>query len=309
LEGGNYTVTVTDKTTNPGLCDTIVLTSDGSYWDGVSTIETWLVQAANYPYRYAAFGDQRMFMQNNACTDSYNSDSGTYAATMDQENGDIGSNKKVDLQNNPVIGGDVTSATPGTISIINSPTIMGDTTSKAPAQAMDLVSDADYAWAQSNNSAPSGFIGTGYSYSGGNLEIQNNKTVTLKSGTYYFNNLHLKNHAQLQVQAGANVRIFMIGDFLLENLALLNSNGKPAQLQIFSKGTKIEIQNNTEFKGTIYAPNCDFMHQNNALIYGAIIAKTVEIKNNACIHFDRSLSKIRGGTPGDYEQVAWRMLN
>jgi hypothetical protein len=250
-----------------------------------------------------------MFMQNNACTDSYNSDSGTYAATMDQENGDIGSNNKVDLQNLPVIGGDVSSATPGSISIVNSPTIIGDTTTQAARQEMNLATDEDYDWAQANNSAPAGFIGTGYSLSGGNLEIKNNKTVTLKSGTYYFNNVNVKNLSNLQVQAGANVKIYINGDFILENLAVVNGTGQPSQLQIFSRGTKFEIQNNTEFRGTIYASNCDFMHQNNALIYGAVIAKTVELKNNACIHYDRSLSKIRGGTPGDYEQVAWRMLN
>ena len=309
LEGGNYTVTVTDKTTNPLLGDSIVLAGTGVFWDGTANLEVWLVKNGRYPYRHAAFGDELLFMQNDACTDSYNSDSGTYSVTQNNSGGDIGSNEEISIKDNVTVGGDLTTATGGTIQVTSPASYTGDTSTTADPQSLDLVSDDDYAYAQANNSAPAGFIGTGYSYSSGNLEIQDNKTLTLNSGTYYFKKLHLKNQAQIQLAPGANVKIFIVGDLLIEDQGKLNITGVPSQCAIFTKGTYVDFKNGSTIKATVYAPNCDFMHQNTSDIYGAVIAKSVEIKNDACIHYDRALYNYSFGVGGDYEKVAWRQLD
>ncbi len=306
LSGGNYTVSVIDSTVNAAIKDTVILASVGVFMEGISNIEVWLVPGKNYPYRYAAFGDKSLLLENYACTDSYNSDSGTYAATQDTLGGDMGTNGSALLKNNVEVGGNLSTAQSGGITFENSADVLGDTTSRAPSQTYNLATDADYAWAQAHNSAPSGFVGTGYNYSSGNLEIKSNKSVSLKSGTYYFNSISLKNVAKLNLEPGANVRIYIIGALLIENNSTFNSTGVPSQLSIFTKGTVVDIKNNVTLKGTVYAPNCNFVHENNAEIFGAFIAKSINIKNSGCIHFDRSLSKIAYGTDGTLRQVAWK---
>ncbi len=306
LNGGNYTVAVIDSTVNPALGDTILFKSTAIFSGAITNLEQWLIRGKTTPFKYGAFGDQSLTITNNACTDSYNSDSGTYAKTQVAAYGDIGSNTLVKvLGGSTTVGGSVSSATPGGLVLSGKPKINGDTTSRAEPVPMDLVSDADYAYAQANNSAPKGFVGTSYSYSSGNLTVKG-KDLTLKSGTYYFNNLTVIGGGDIHLEKGASVKIYITGNLLVEGNASVNSGGKPSDMMVFSKGAISEIGDNGEFTGSIYAPTTDFIHGNNAYFYGAMIARTTQISNNACVHYDRSLSKLEITGKGDYEQVAWK---
>ena len=315
IDQGTYAVVVLDSVWNPALADTILARATGKYQGSTVNLEVWLAPGYIYPFKQAAYGDSSLRLEGNACTDSYASDSGTYAETWDSIGGDIGSNGEILLKNTVTVGGNVGTAEPGAISIINSPDIKGDTSSKADPQTLDYVSDADYTWAKNNNDAPSGFTGSGYEFKPGpnDLLVQANQEITLESGTYYFSKLHLKNNAKIKLKPGAEVKIYLTGDLLLENFAEMNKNGKPTDMAVYSNakasdGKYAKMKNGVEFNGLLYAPDIDFLHDNDALIYGAVMAKSVKIKANACIHYDRALSRVGMKKTDKLQMVAWRQL-
>jgi hypothetical protein len=309
LGNGYYTVAVIDSVSNPALKDTIVLRATADVSGTCANIESFLLPSQNTPYRRAAFGEKRLKLDGSNLVDSYNSDSGTYLSTKLNTLGDVGSNELIILSNNPIIGGDVTSATPGTISMAGTPTIHGDTTSQAAMTAMDVVTDADYTWAQNNNSRFTGMSGD-YSFSPGPLDlyVDDDDVTTLEPGTYYFTSVYLDHNSRINVNSGGTVKIFVNGDIKVQNYGKINAGGKPPKVNVFSKGSSIDFDTDSEFRGTLYIPNCDFLHDSDARLYGAVMARRVELKNNAQIHFDRALLNITGGAgTNDYQIIAWRL--
>ena len=95
LEGGYYTISVSDSTTDSTLVDTVIFNGEGIYNTTKAEMESWLVPKYIYPYRYGMFGGDSIRFDRNGCVDSYNADSGTYAATQKSSDGDIGTNGKI----------------------------------------------------------------------------------------------------------------------------------------------------------------------------------------------------------------------
>lgn len=161
---GFYIVTVIDSTTDTLLADTVILRSRAVVNAAAAAVEGYIVKSPPIPiFKYALFAGDSLRMDQASCTDSYNADSGTYAATVDTLGGDIGSNGFLDLQGGAVVGGDA--STDGeTITYGGGATVLGNTTSSADEFPMDLIPQSEYDWAEANSGAPSGFIGSGYTY-------------------------------------------------------------------------------------------------------------------------------------------------
>ncbi|TET96097.1 MAG: hypothetical protein E3J26_01745 [Candidatus Zixiibacteriota bacterium] len=307
---GIYSVAVVDSSTNPALLDTIVLRSNSNVSDARATIEAWVVPIIEHPFRYAAFGDDSVIMKNTACTDSYNSDSGSYASTLLNDEGDIGSNGAIDLSNTVDVYGDAVSATEGGITTDGLSMIYGDTTTTAPQQDMAIVSDSEFVWAESNNSAPAGFSGN-FSYDPLTHALSLNNvydTLVLSSGVYYFSTITLGNDASLQVAPGANVTIYMTDNLVLGQGGTVNTSGSAYNMIIYSKGSELILGQHTEFHGAFWGPNTAIIVEQNTNIYGSFVGKRIKIANSACIHYDRSLSKYQKDSIGKPGIVAWREL-
>ena len=73
-----------------------------------STLEATIVPYWINPFIYAAFGDTLIQYDKFSCSDSYNSDSGSYAATRESLGGDIGSKGSRSLQGGATSGGNAT---------------------------------------------------------------------------------------------------------------------------------------------------------------------------------------------------------
>ena len=83
---GSFSLQVLDSSAGVAGGDTIIIRSTASTGGAPKSwviLESWNIPiwSINH-YKWAAFGDQSMSIENNACTDSYNSDSGSYAATL-----------------------------------------------------------------------------------------------------------------------------------------------------------------------------------------------------------------------------------
>ena len=310
LEGGNYTVQVIDSLIDSSLVDTVLLNCEGIYYEGKSKMETWLVPIYNYPFQHAMFADAGIEMKQGACTDSYNSDSGTYAQTQLKDGGNVGTNDTLILTQDAFIGGDAQTATPGSLVIGPGVTITGDTTTQADSVNLDIIPQSEYDWAQSVSNAPAGFSGVNYTYNNGQktLNIKSGGALALQSGVYYFSDIQLQQNAVLTLAPGAEVTIYLTGDLTMQQFASVNMGGSPSDLMIFSQGTTFSMFQNTSFYGAFYGPNATFKGRQDQNLYGSLVASDISLHQNTCFHYDRNLGNERHGTTGEMVVVAWRQV-
>jgi len=307
---GTYHVTLIDSLSIPALDDTVLIRSEAEVRSAASVVQLWTVPEKYYPFRYAMFGDNSVLMENATCTDSYRSDSGSYAATQVNDEGDVGSNGTVTLQNTATIGGNAQTATPDGITQDFVSTIVGDTTTGVDSVEIDIVSDSEYTWAKSVSQAPDSLSGSSYNYNPGqrSLTIGTNGSLTLAGGVYYFSSIKMESTSDIFIAPGATATIYLTGDLVLENHTRINPGGSPAACIIFSTGSLFKLENTSEFYGGFYGPDAVFQVENNTSLYGSIVAEDIRIENAACFHYDRLLGSYAKGYTGDQLIVAWRQM-
>lgn len=308
LSGSQYTVIVLDSTWDSTLADTVIIRSTANREGAAVNLEVWIAPYYFQPFIYAAYGADSIIMRNTSCTDSYNSDSGSYDSTFLLEGGDIGTNGHININGNGDIFGNA-STSGGDITIDGPGTIHGDTSTSEDPLDFTLVDASDYAWAETNSLAPSGFTGS-YTYIPftDELRLNNYDTLVLSDGVYYFSSLTLGQDASLQIAPGANVEIYMTGDLTIGQFSSVNHGGSATDLTVYSQGNMLELRNHTEFVGAFWGPTTNVFVENNTNVYGSIISASVNIENSACIHFDRSLLKLITTEIERMDIVAWRQM-
>jgi hypothetical protein len=298
---GTFRVVVWDSVTDGALEDTIVVLSTGRRREAVKIVELRL--APKRLFRRPAFAEDNVDMCGNTRTDSYNSDSGSYAMTRFDGGGDVGSNGSVDICGTSVINGDATTSSPGDLVISGSGVVNGDTSTTAVASDIDPISDAALDYAMINSNAPSGFSGT-YTYSSATREltVKPSDVLTLSGGVYYFTNLSIK--GVLRIQPGASVQIYTTQNVIVTTDALVNTDGRPKDLIIFSTAEQITLSGPSDIRAAIYAPSSNISLEGNVDLYGSMIGRTIADVGGSGFHYDRSLRD--AGVPGELEKVAWR---
>ncbi len=303
---GAFTVIVDDSTVHAALLDTVVLTSTGQVGQAEATVELTLVPDSLYPFRYAMFAEKTIDIKNSMETDSYNSDSGSYAGTLSNLYGDLGSNGTIKVFNGADIGGDVQTSMEGGLSIVDITSVAGDTSSTAPEQHLDPIPADAYAAAAASNDNLSGISGT-YTYDPVSHSLESDGTVTLGDGTYYFSDVTLFNSASLVVAPGAEVTIYVTGDIEMKNSAEINTAGVPSDLIIYSQGD-IYLKNSGDIRAVFYAPESTADLRNSGEFYGSIVASDIIAHNSSKFHYDRQLGSIGWPGLGDMAAVAWREM-
>ncbi len=190
--GGSFDVTLIDSTTEPALDDTIIVRSTGTRQSALSRIEVKFAPLEGFGW--AAFGDDYLKVCGTSMTDSFDSDSGSYAATRLDEEGDVGSNGFVDLCGSAQIGGNAETSSPGDMEIDGGAAVSGDTTTTAPVVILDPVPQWEVDFAFANSNAPASLSGD-FTYNNGtrNVRILPGRTMTLNvSGVYYFKDMDIQ---------------------------------------------------------------------------------------------------------------------
>ncbi|MCH7691076.1 MAG: hypothetical protein IIA17_08535 [candidate division Zixibacteria bacterium] len=309
LGGSKYTVIVLDSTWDSTLADTVIIRSTANREGAAVNLEVWIAPYYFQPFVYAAYGADSIIMRNTSCTDSYNSDSGSYDSTVLLEGGDIGTNGYIIMSNSGDVFGDASTAAGGSIILDGSAVIHGDTSTSEDPMDFTLVDASDYSWAQANSLAPSGFTGSYfYDPTTDALTLNNYDTLVLSDGVYYFSSLTLGQEASLQIAPGANVEIYMTGDLRIGQFSSVNHGGSAADLTVYSQGSTLELRNHTEFVGAFWGVTTNIFVENNTDVYGSIIGASVSIENSACVHFDRSLLKLITTEIERMDIVAWRQM-
>ena len=309
FEDGLYSVAVINSSDEPALVDTVHLRVSGSLRDANANVEAVVVPEYWRPFNFAIFTETSLEMVNNTCTDSYNSDSGSYDATVTQADGDIASNGTITLENTAVVGGDASAVIPDGIDLCATCTVHGDTTTNIEPYEQDPVADSLFTWAETVTAAPGGLSGD-YDYNASNydLEIHNNDTATIAGGVYFFRNIEIGNCAALLVSPGDQVIIYLDGDFDVGQTSTVNPDAAAQDLLIYSRGEDLELGDNTEMTAAFYGPETNVKLDNNIEFYGSIVSDETSIVNSACVHYDRSLRTFQEYKTGDMTMIAWKEL-
>jgi len=301
--GGSFTVSLVDSLTDPALDDTVLVLATGTRSGAVTRLEVKL--APHRPFDWGAHGDDDLIGCGGTGTDSYNADSGSYAATRLLAGGNLGSNGPVEVCGTSDIYGGVATSLPGELDIDGGAIVTGDTTSIAPEIFYPPVPQADFDYAMANNIASTGISGD-FNYNAGahSLRVLPGRTAVLESGVYYFESID--NNGNIALAPGAQVTIYINGDVKMVSGSTVNSGGKPRDLLIKAGPGNINLAAGTEIVAAIYAPESDFNLTGQAQLYGSFIMESVSDIGGSKFHYDRSLKDL--DLPGDYVKVAWREL-
>jgi hypothetical protein len=253
------------------------------------------------------FGDSWINLDRETCTDSYNSDSGTYAGTMLDSLGDIGSNGTVTSSKDVNFGGGIQVATDGGISLGVNNTVNGDTTSTADSVNLEAVPQAEFDWARDNSQALAGLSGTNFTYDHvtKTLYVGAFGNVNFDGGVYYFSSIVLDQGSVITIDVNESVDMYVTGDITLNQSSTINDGGKPSDMMIWSQGSNLTFLQDNVFYGTFYGPDAHIQYDQTTQVYGALVGGSIKLDKAACFHYDRSLGDYKKGYLPGMDRFAW----
>lgn len=316
--------------TNPDI-DTVRLTATGLDDRGGARVELTLHREIDSLWRFGAFGDESLHMDSNARVDSYNSTTGTYASQAvngsgtnmyANDEGDIGSNGNIDMDANSQVWGDAASGPSGTTTVGINAEVTGST-SPAP-DTVDMPPIVLPALTSLGNLSVTGTVNLASgSYRYDDLVIQPNKTLNITGpATIVVSNLRVRAGGAFRVNgSGGPVVVYVIDDLLINNNSLIASlDYAPSQLQfnllsdniidpdVIVDLDVIDFDSNAKMYGTIYAPNAHVAIDSNFELFGALIARSIDLDSNSRIHYDESLVETMEDSEVVWQRVCWRSL-
>ncbi|MCF7955367.1 MAG: hypothetical protein K9M75_06165 [Phycisphaerae bacterium] len=278
----------------------IMIDSTGSAGPSDKTVHC-RVDVYSSRFEYTLFADN-FDIQNNAYIDGYNSDFGPYGG-INVCSISIGTNNTennaIELDNNGYINGDIFVG-PGSdpSKVINGGKhfdVTGEISAAEEEKNTPIVAppSLDY-----KGSSPSGTVTENGRYS--EIVMGNGETVTIDGEITLRieGNVELDNNAEIEITEGSSLTLFIDGTFKMSNGGKINNiTQKPPHCIIFSTATsEVEycFDNIGVFYGALYAPNAKVEIKNNAIIYGAILGKELQIDNSTEIYGDKALLNLKG---------------
>ena len=127
--------------------------------------------------------------------------------------------------------------------------------------------------------------------SSGTLFVNSNQTVTLTAGDYLYDDIHLASNATLKAEG--QVRIWFTGKLEIgSNASAVAVSGDPSDLWFFGGCGWQAVRiggSSVSLVGTIHAPDLSVFLQSNSNVFGAVVGATIEVYQNANVHYDEDL--------------------
>lgn len=131
----------------------------------------------------------------------------------------------------------------------------------------------------------------------GTLEIDGGDVVLHVTG-----NIDIGNMGKINIKANSSLDLYVDGDIVSGNQAeITNETSDPINFQLYSTGEgeqTFNLKNGVDTFGVIYAPNADVTLMNSGDVYGAVVAKNFEMKNNGTFYYDAALRDVSGDDVG-----------
>lgn len=299
---------------------------------------TRLIEAIVKPvgtFRLALFGVKTINMNNhNIVVDSYDSrdstksTNGFYDPAKRQENGDIATDGEVIEAGNAHIYGD---ASTNSGSVLDASNVTGEIRSDFyqdvfAVQPPNVTPDLNTPSSIKNGVDLPAKAGSPSQYKLDSIKMAGSDVLHITgaadgSPTYaqivVTGDISMSGKAQIVLDPGVYVRLFVAGDADMTGNGVLNPNN-PLNFQVYgldrdknADGSpktpgEMKIAGNGGFRGTVYAPgyNIDMVGGGNEdSIYGAFVGWDVRMTGVQSVHYDEALGD--GGLIADYKVVSW----
>jgi hypothetical protein len=293
-------------------------------------MELTVRELQNTNWRFAAFGRENLHMDSNARTDSYDSTLGTWESQssgvgVEQYaglDGDVGSNANISMDQNSQVWGDAAPGPGDYTDVLGNAEVTGSTMPMThelefPPLIVPSYPDSGNLMVTGPETIPSG------DYTYGNVTVSANKTLNIVGpARIVIKNFQIKGGAQVVIDATAGpVEFWVIDDFKMYSNSQVHATDylpKNVKLNLLSDNVinpeviveldDIEFESNSEFYGTIYAPNANIVIDSDFELFGAIIARGIELDSNCFIHFDEDLLNSTANSQVMLEVLCWREL-
>ncbi|GAH53599.1 unnamed protein product, partial [marine sediment metagenome] len=236
------------------------------------------------PFETAIFADATIDLKNGTVVDWYN-------FGENEGNLQIGTNStepaSIDLKNGATVNGDVVVGAGGDPDVvINSTwaTITGETYALTERYELPPITVPQHLQELPSQGTidESTTITTSGKYDEIDLENDNIITIDGPVTLYIIGDVILKNSAELQVvdaetNPDASLVLYLGGDAEVKNSGAINNmadDAKKVKIYGLDSCESIILKNNSNFYGTIYAPNADVEMMNSADLFGAVVARS-----------------------------------
>ena len=276
---------------------------------------------------FGIFGKKLVDLKSNSKIDSYDSSKGTYASQVNgayaHSNGNVGSNDNITVAANtkvygyaqygPDAGDKITLAANVTITdgygaAKNQITLPPIVVPSYPSKGALSVGKAGAT------------IGPGnLSYT--TVSTSSNSTLTVKGPC----NLVITTAATISANStwkfddsAGPINVYAVKDFELKsNSTVSTTSTDPTMLTLYLSGVhdsasssspKVDFSSNSQFYGTVYAPDLAVTINSNFELYGSLKAKWLTLASNSKIHFDEKLALGKLDPGKGFTVIAWRPL-
>lgn len=265
----------------------------GRRTDPTAGIITLVGAAGGVPtFRYAVRTDSALYLDNGGMFDSFDSDIGSYAATVDTA-ADLWSNSTVYVKGTTVKGA---ASAVGAISYGTGGSITGVTSSGVPP-----LSSLDVLPCPAGGYTPTAKVptGSGISYSAlsGVLTVSGGTTLTLTDTSYFFRAIVLNNNSKLSFPGNPRASVVLRDSLNVSSGTIINSSQNAANLAFSSCGTSPTpaywalSSNGTASYYTVYAPNHIVYELGGGDYYGAVVAWIYYASGGGRFHYDQALAR------------------
>jgi len=278
-------------------------------------------------WTHALFGKDSVSLDSSVKVDSYNSTLGTYASQVSGSglnahalaHGNTGSNGNISAGSATNVWGNATPG-PGHSVTLHEATVSGST---APATAqvvyppINVPTYFNYGAliVSANTTIPTG----NRTYT--NLRVKNNKTLTITGpADIVISNLTMDSNSWITINdANGPVTLTIIDNLKLDsnsNLYPISKNPANLRINMLSDNVAdpevvvqldtINISSNSTIYGCVYAPEARIVLDSNFSLYGALMARSLDLDSNCNFHFDENLLTAMMSGSSTYEMVSWR---
>ena len=271
-------------------------------------------------FDYLLFADSGPIVLNDSYVDSYNSTLGSYedqAVNKDEASGYTNANSGALVGTN--------SADPNSIQLDDSSMIFGEVVLSANAELVQPATPASFDYSYDGISVSGnnvfridnpGTYWVGSISVSGNGVLEINAPVTIYvAGDVRVNDLDITGNGEIRIATGCTAEFYVEGNMKVAGNGVVNQNEDPSALRIYGtqNTSNIMIQGNAAFCGVVYAPWAHVQikgakDEESAVLYGAVVANSIEIGPHGKIHYDEALQNNSDFSPSwasRYEVTSW----
>ncbi|MEW6279892.1 MAG: hypothetical protein AB1758_14785 [Candidatus Eremiobacterota bacterium] len=132
----------------------------------------------------------------------------------------------------------------------------------------------------------------------GEVLINSRARVELvEGGEYVFDKLTMRDDSVLEVDrnVSAPVKVYMKGEFDMQGGSVVNRSAKPANLRFLVEQGQVYLDDSqTKAYFVVYAPESQVTVDDDAQIYGAVVGKSITLRDNSELRYDLALKELNG---------------